>query len=199
MKRKSLLTIMAIAFGLTVYAQHDSHHDSHHGEADHGDAHHKENHHHKHHVAVFNGITSNFDHHLNGYTLGVDYIYHLGKHFGIGVLGETIIAESSEYIIGIPLIYKPFKGLKIGVSPLMVFAEEHHEPELKQLETDPHHADTHTEDTHTDDHKKVANNGIRLALGYDFHFGKVAIGPLICYDRVKSNSLVYGLTVGLGF
>lgn len=160
-----------------MYAQHHDEHNEHAKQASH-------DHHSKHHVAIFNGATTVPAHHLTVYTIGVDYEYRISNLVGMGILGEIIKTESSEIVTGISVFAHPIKGLKFVAAPLIVYSKPH--------QSDEHHVDTH-------DLKRESHLFFRLGAGYDFHLGKLSIGPSINYDIGKVKAISYGLSVGIGF
>lgn len=70
------------------------------------------------------------------------------------------------------------KGLSFLQHPSSFFAGEHHEIG--------HEAN------------KERNFAYRIGAGYDFHFGKLSVGPSINLDLGKTESLNYGISVGDG-
>jgi len=148
------------------------------------DAHEREKHDdfHKHHIAVFNGLTSNFTHNNTGYSVGIDYEYRFSRFIGAGLLAEYIATEEGEILGGLPLFMHFTKRLKLTFAPLVLNKEKHHE--------DPDH---HTEES------RVTAFAFRLGAGYGFHVGKLSLAPAINFDMGESNALVYGLNIGLGF
>lgn len=168
--------ILLIVFSVLTpraFSQHDEHHEE-------DKSHDKEHHevHHQNHLALFLGATSNFDHHTTGATLGFDYEYRfktMHNLLGLGLFGEYVWSGSGEVIVGIPIFIHPVENLKFVVAPIMVFAEDH---------------DTHENEKHF---------GGRLGVGYNFHLGKLSLGPVVNLDYSNTVALNYGLTVGFGF
>ena len=150
-----------------------------------GEEHSDENKHahfHKHHIALFNGLTSNFTHNSTDYSIGLDYEYRLSQFIGTGILVEYIAMEKGEILGGLPLFMHFTKGLKLTAAPLLVNKEEHHE-----------NSGHHTEES------RVTDFAFRLGAGYGFHVGKLSLAPSINFDMGESNALVYGINIGLGF
>jgi hypothetical protein len=139
---------------------------------------------HKHHLALFNGATTNLDHEPTAYALGVDYEYRFSKLVGATLLGEYVAADSEEILAGAGLLFHPYKGLKLITAPMLLFAEEHPEGghETHEVKTD-----------------KEAEFAFRFSAAYDFYIGNLSLGPVINYDLGKTNSISYGVAVGIGF
>ena len=158
-----------------TYAQHE--------EEGHGNKNKNEHHHHhKHHIAIFNGAASNFTHHHTHYSIGIDYEYRFGNFLGSGIIGEYVAIEKGEWLGGIPIFMHFTKGLKLVAAPLLVNRAEHH-----------------THDNHHGETNRVTDFALRLGVSYSFHLGEFALSPSVNYDMGESNSLVYGLSIGIGF
>ncbi|MGM0531014.1 MAG: hypothetical protein ACQER7_06650 [Bacteroidota bacterium] len=136
---------------------------------------------HTHHIALFNGVASNFTHHSTHYSLGIDYEYRFSQFIGTGLIGEYVAVEKGEFLGGIPVFIHFTKGLKLTFAPLLINNEEH------------------TGDNHHTETNRVTNFAFRMGAGYSFHLGKVSLGPSVNFDMGDSNSLIYGLSVGIGF
>mgnify|MGYP006293087375 CR=1 FL=1 len=139
-------------------------------------------HYHTHHIAVFNGLTSNFTHNNTAYSVGMDYEYRFSRFIGAGLLTEYIATEEGEILGGLPLFLHLTKGLKVTLAPLLVNKKEHHE-----------------DHDHHGEENRVTNFAFRLGAGYGFHVGKLSIAPSINFDMGESSALVYGINIGLGF
>lgn len=139
---------------------------------------------HKHHVALFNGATSNLDHETTAYTIGLDYEYRFSKIVGATLLGEYVATSSSEILAGAGLLFHPYRGLKVVTAPMVLFAEEHNEE---------HH------NTSIEKQDKKATFAFRFSAAYDFYIGNLSLGPVINYDLGETNSISYGVAVGIGF
>ncbi len=189
MKLTTLLSIVFMSMSVLLNAQHNDHNDGHSQASGHGDDHAKKNH-----IAVFLGGTSNFDHHSTDFSVGLDYEYRLNKWLGLGLMGEAVFAASTELIAGVPLFFHPAKGLKLVIAPIGVFTEVH----IDSHEVPRSDEDHYKSETLQEPHKEV-HFGVRLGLGYDFHLGKLSVGPAINYDVSNTSALVYGINVGLGF
>lgn len=168
MIKKTILTISILLFCGNLFARQHADHDSHHS---------------KHHIALFNGLTTNLDHETTGYSIGLDYEYSVSDRFGVGLIGEYVFSGEGELILGVPVFFHPASGLKLGVAPIGVYAEVHH---------DDHH-------DHAHDVEKEWNMGVRLNMAYSVHLGKVSAGPSLSLDLTNTTALVYGFTVGIGF
>lgn len=144
--------------------QHEDHHN---------DVHHS----HHNHLAVFIGNTFQIEHSSNAFTVGLDYMYFFPKseHWGISAFGETIMADHTEWLLGIPAIYKFKKGFWLRGGPGIELAKDHHNDiEYYFL--------------------------MRLGGGYDFHLKKLTLSPSIDFDGLRKHpALVFGLNVGFGF
>lgn len=140
-----------------------------HGHSKHNDGHHEDGHHSKWHVAVFNGATTNFDHSSTDYTFGIDAEYRFSDLLGAGLGLESIFALHQETVIAVPFFIHPYKGAKIILAPIAVGVSS------------------------------KWHYGARFGAGYDFHVGKLSVGPTIAFDWTDTKALVYGLSVGMGF
>jgi hypothetical protein len=181
--RKLLLSIVLAATTIAIYAQHGTH-----SEDSHKDVHH-DSHAHKHHLAIFNGTATSFTHHFTAYSLGVDYEYRLTGFLGLGLLAEAVFAESQELIAGLPVFLHPFGNFKALIAPMVLFSEAH---------------DGGQEETHkkaaTTELGKEAHFGFRAGIAYDFHLGKLSLGPVVNYDYANgASTIVYGVNLGFGF
>ena len=174
MKNKSfLIAIIAIVLLLNssiLYSQHHEEENSH-ATMDHFS---------KNHIAIFNGVTTIFEHDITSYTFGVEYEYRFTKSIGLGVLGESITSKVDELVLGVPFFLHPFKELKLVAAPLLVYGEEHQE-----------------EQTH--ESKKEAHLFGRIGIGYEFHSHHFSIDPSVNFDFGKTDALDYGVAIGYGF
>lgn len=181
MKKAALKTLLVVLFSVSFiisYAQH--HEDASHSEGTHHEEGAHEGHEfHKNHVALFNGATTNLTHNLTSYSIGLDYEYRFSKMIGAGVLGEFVASESPEMLVGISVFTHPYKGAILFVAPMALFASE--EEGAAEAE---------------DSELPLA---IRIGAGYDFHFGKLSVGPSVSYDMGNTSALAYGLAIGFGF
>lgn len=181
----SMILILAV---LMVNAQ-DSHYshaespaDTHVGVVKHHDSHFS-----KHHIAVFEGIVSNLDHHTNVNSIGLDYEFRPTKYFGFGFAGEHVFSKEGELLLGIPLFIHPVGGLKLAFAPIAINMV-HHTQDIGGHSIDTHHAD-----------EKEWFFGARLNMAYDIHINNFSIGPSVSYDITETDALIYGLALGVGF
>ncbi len=177
MKLKPIIlsTFVAILFSgsTSIYAQH------HEENADKSSPTHFS----KHHIAIYNGLTTSITNELTGYTLGLDYEYRISQLLGVGVFGEYIFVESKEIVAGISVFVHPYKGLKIFAAPIIGFSEEEHEEDGGEGHVT----------------EKETNIYFRTGLGYDFHIGKLSVGPSVNFDFGETKVIGYGLSIGFGF
>lgn len=198
-KERFLLLLLVMFYASAGLAQeHGSEDHAHQNKDEHHDEHqethddHNEDHGHhvyKNHLALFIGGTSNFDHDVNLFSLGVDYerrlpIWH--EKIGVGYVFEfSTDGDINEIVTGVPVTLHPVGGLKLVVAPLAMFAKGGH-------------GDSNEGDSgHHDDWS--SDFAFRTAVGYDFHINSVSIGPLVAFDFAESMNFVYGLNLGLGF
>jgi hypothetical protein len=170
---KLTLILGLLVMNLSLYAQHH--------EKDHTSEE-KHQHTHKHHLSMFNGITSNFTHHSNDYSIGIDYEYRLNEKIGLGFIGEYINTKDGEWVTGLPVFIHFAKGLKAIGSPILINKAEH----------------TEDHSTHSDPKRKT-EFAFRAGLSYSLHWKKMSIGPVVNFDIGESQSLVYGISIGIGF
>lgn len=172
MKRIVILLIipMSIIFSISLSVQAreaDSHND---------DIGHHEN---QHHAALFAGLTTSYidtDHSPTDFTLGIDYEYRLSflnRLLGVGVFAEAVVAEHTEYLLGIPLALHPIGGLKALVAPGIAFSD------VEEVE---------------------AHFLLRSTVAYDLHVGILSITPTVSLDIIEEHLfLEYGIALGVGF
>ena len=176
---KNLISLLFVLTNVSlfslVYAQHTEHtvHAS-------DDQHHESKSHHNH-IAVFNGATTNFKYDVTSYSLGLDYEYYINS-MGIGLFGELIFAEETEFLTGLSASYQ-IGNVKFMTGPFVEFAKSH-----EALTT------THDEELH---HKF----GVRVGVAYNLHLNKLSIAPGLYTDYIEGGTwvLVYGVGVGFGF
>jgi hypothetical protein len=189
MKREILSVLVGAFIAVAAFSQHDDHHDEKHHDDKHADQHHTDHHFHKHHLALFTGGATNFSHHETKPGLGLDYEYRLANIIGLGLVAEVEFTEKESFLFSVPVFYHPVKGLKIYLGPALFSTVEHHEEKTN---------DTHgTHEVH--EPARSTHFGGRLGAAYDFHIGKVSIGPSLNYAFGKTNALIYGINLGLGF
>jgi len=143
---------------------------------------------HKNHLAFFGGMTTNFEHHDNLFTVGVDYEYRLpfvDNKFGIGFGAEYLNGDNTELLFELLLVYHPVGRLKFVTAPMFVIIEEHSEEDAGAHEA----GETITKNEF----------GFRIGTGYDFHINEITIGPTVNLDFIgKSPSLAYGIAFAFG-
>lgn len=135
-----------------------------------------------HHIGVFVGQTSDTDFEHSENTFGIDYEYALPTSiFSIGAVAEFVTYEHTETILlGQVTLRPPALSLKLFAAAGFAFAT--HEDHVTHEET-------------TESHFVM-----RVGTGYEFHLAKFTVSPTIALDRIDGHStLVYGVTVGIGF
>lgn len=143
------------------------------GEASHLEEGHAHGTEHRHHAGLFVGGLSRFEHghKETGTALGLEYEYRLAPRWGLGGLLERVaVGGGRELALVVPLHWHPWRGLKFSAGP----GFELYEGQAELLG--------------------------RVATGYDFHLGRFTLTPEVSADFTqKAQSLVYGLTLGVGF
>jgi hypothetical protein len=128
--------------------------------------------HHRHHVAVVGGAA--FKDSKTAGVLGADYVFSPSPSFGLGVAYEETFGDFNLQALFLSAGFRP------GGGPLKLAAGVGVERKLGG-------------------HK---NKGIVfLSAGYDFHVGRLTLGPEANVDFVEGGVRVYslGLAVGVGF
>ncbi len=139
-----------------------------------------------HHAAVFVGATSNLYAKHTDFTIGLDYEYRLNKFFGVGFIGDYVMADKSETLLMAGLFYHPIASLKLYTGNGIAIVTE--------VEEDTQHNENEGEE------KSVSYYAFRLGTGYDFHITNFSITPTISWDLINGHSsIVYGLSFGIGF
>lgn len=172
----AIIALVSMFYG-NLLAQHHTDHGTHHS---------------KHHIALFSGVTSNFDHETTDFTFGIDYEYYFSDLVAAGFIGEYVFSGEGEWIFGIPVFIHPNNNFKFGAAPIWIQAEVHHD----------NHNDDHYPDSHGgsgSDAEKEWNVGVRLNLAYNVHLGQISAGPSVSLDIANTTALVYGLALGVGF
>lgn len=135
-----------------------------------GEAHEAE---HQHHAGLFFGGVSRFahGHEETGGALGLEYEYRLAPRWGLGALVEGVaVGGGRDLALVLPLSWHPWRGLRLSVGPGVEF--------------------------HEDGDEFLG----RVSAGYDFHLGRFTLAPEVSGDFTReAQSLVYGLTLGVGF
>jgi hypothetical protein len=146
-------------------------------------------HFHRNHIAIFVGATTK----LKGkndtdFTLGADYVRRFleSGRLGIGLFGEAIFAEHTDWVIGIPLYVFPYKNFFLKAGPGLEFTKE---KEKSDSET------SHKSKTETD-----TEFLIRAGVGYDIELAGFTIAPNLSFDFLRGkNTIVWGFNLGKGF
>jgi hypothetical protein len=122
-------------------------------------------------------------------SIGLEYerVLSTEPHVFMGLYGEYITGEHSEFLTGLPIGIE-FFGIKTYLAPSVLFSSGHTE-------------------LHTDEHGEVENfkNSdikffLRFGAGYKFHFDHFSIVPNMAVDIISGKTyLVYGVTLGYGF
>ena len=143
---------------------------------------------HEHHLALFGGMTTNFTHHDNFLTIGLDYEYRLpfvNNKFGIGFGVEYLKGDTKEMLFEVLIIYHPIGRLKFVAAPMFAIFEEHVEGDHGTHEA----VETITKNEF----------GFRIGTAYDFHVNKFTISPTVNLDLIsQTTALAYGIAFGVG-
>jgi hypothetical protein len=134
----------------------------------------------KHHIALFNGATTNLDHSSTNYSLGLEYEFKLNSLIGLGLMGEYVAVEKGELVGGIPVFIHITKAFTLTGSPVLINYEKHHEGSQTDSERETHIA-------------------FRTGISYSFHMGALSLSPIVNYEIGETQSLVYGINIGIGF
>ena len=134
-------------------------------------------------ISLFLGVTSFLEHDGNYFSPGIDYVRRLSEHILIGGWIESVLAEETEWTMGIP-VYFTHHHFWVRIAPgIEILNEETENEQTLEVETE-----SKTEFL------------FRTGAGYTFHLSKFLISPSIDYDYVRSNgALVYGINLGYGF
>jgi len=175
-----VIVLLLISCHISLYA----------GEEEHGETH--EFHFHRNHLGLTLAATRQLAEGAGThFTLGLDYEYRLSKGVGIGVIGELIFAEETEYLFALPLFLHVSESLWFRIAP--GFEVAHHSEEG---------GDVHAEEDHSngDSTSQKTEFLIRIGIGYGFAAGGFTITPTIDLDFFRSHtSLVWGISIGKGF
>lgn len=159
-------------------------------EQEHGESH--DHHFHRHHLGLTLAATSHLEKGGNTYfTLGAEYEYRISKLIGIGVIGELIFAEHTEYLFALPLFFHVTESLWFRIAPGYEIA--HHSEEGK---------DVHAKEGHGNGENctQKAKFLTRIGAGYNLNAGGFIITPTVDLDFFKSQtSLVWGINICRGF
>ena len=158
------LLLILFFFSVSAFAQHDNHQDDSHSS-------------HNNHLALFIGNTSQKSFETNSFTIGMDYMYFFPKseHWGISAFGEIIMGDHTEWLFGLPVVYKFKKGFWMRSGPGIELAKDH--------------------ENNVDYYALL-----RVGGGYDFHLKKIVLSPSLDFDGLRKHpALVFGLNIGFGF
>ena len=138
---------------------------------------------HQNHGASFLGATTPLDAEYTGFTIGTEYTRRFGP-WGVGFLVEMASSRvERDIIIGVPVSLYPWRELVLFVAPAVEVAsfEEVHDGESKE--------ETELEPL------------LRLGTAYWFAVNEtIVLAPTLQADVAKGHwSLVYGLSIGVGF
>lgn len=156
---------------------------------------------HHNHLAIFSGLTSNLEYKHTDLSVGLDYEYRIplwDNILGIGLFGEIVFAEHTEYLVGLPIFLHPFGSFKFWAAPGIMIYEPivHYDPELHKIKNIKTNQIFATDESSGSEQKLL----IRIGGGYDFHIKNFSITPAFSADIVDGHLyLVYGIYFGLGF
>jgi len=184
--------VLLLFFSSNTFAQHEE--TEHQGVHNSTSAEHGHNFH-PNHIAIFTGATTELEEGKDShFTLGVDYVRRITKsgRLGIGVFGEVIFDEHTEWVFGIPLYFYPTNNFWLRVGPGL----EIHEEKEKS------HSSVQSESGMAKGSKTETKTEFitRAGLGYDFEVSGFSIGPNLSVDFFRDKtSLVWGVNIGKGF
>lgn len=137
---------------------------------------HNKAHKHNNHLALLVGNTSQKKYSSNKLTFGMDYTYFFqnSEHWGISAFGEMILGQQTEWLLGLPVVYK-LNNFWLRSGPGIELAK--------------------------DQGNKIDYYFLlRFGGGYDFHFKKFTLTPTIDFDGIRKHpALVIGFNIGYGF
>ncbi len=166
---------------------------------------------HPHHAGIFLGGTTDTDIAFEfNFTLGIDYEYrfiHTTPNVGVGVIGEIVMAEHTEYIAALPLFVHPWQGLKVYFAPgyITASAVDHATPTGETPTAQklmPQDRILAGGESNLEENVVESNSHffVRFGAGYDFHYQQFSITPTISADIIESTVyVVYGVGLGIGF
>jgi hypothetical protein len=151
---------------------------------------------HRNHVAIFTGLTTNMEHENTDFSLGLDYEYRLPiwhDILGIGIFGEMVFTDHTEYIVGVPVFLHPSGGLKFWLAPGLVMMET-----TEQSEAHTFHKNNSNKLLSDSDASSMEQELlIRIGVGYDISIKNVSITPAVSADFINGHlALVYGIYFG---
>jgi hypothetical protein len=155
---------------------------------------------HSNHIAIFAGLTSNLEHEHTDFSLGLDYEHRLPRWhnlLGIGIFGEIVFAEHTEYIVGVPVFLHPGGGLKFWLAPGLLMMET-----VADIPREHFILKENNNRLLADSESSSIGQEflIRLGVGYDFHIKNISISPAMSADIINGHlALVYGIYFGIGF
>jgi hypothetical protein len=159
-------------------------------EEEHGEAH--EHHFHDHHLGLTLAATTHLEEGGGThFTLGAEYEYRLSQLIGIGLIGELIFAEHTEYLFVLPLYVHATESLWFRAGPgFEVTRHSEEKPHCSCKEDqDPEH--------YTSNKAKFL---MRIGVGYNIDVGGFIITPTVDIDFLRTQtSLVWGIVIGRGF
>lgn len=136
----------------------------------------------RHNIALFGGATTGlYDGASTLPTLGFEYEYRVNNLLGVGLFTQALLGDGyTNFVLGVPVVVHPIAGFKGFAAPLLEFAKGYDFTTLKE--------------------KWQSEFGFGIGAGYNFNFDRFVVAPSLSFDRVaKHNSLVYGVSFGLGF
>lgn len=135
---------------------------------------------HHNHVAVFLGNTTQYENGNHYTSIGLDYVRLFGEKQKWGGFGfiEGVNTRYFQWVLGVGLVYKPFKKILVKFSPGIELVKKKPEEEIEI----------------------IAKMLIRLGVSYEFHVNRFTIAPTVSIDYIRNHpSLVYGVNFGFGF
>lgn len=155
---------------------------------------------HANHIALFLGSSTTTEEVPEGssatsFTLGADYERRLSGLIGLGLLVDFAIGDFERTaLLGVPLFVHPVGGLRLVAAPAVEFASE----------AESESPDMNGEAAQEESSERESETGFafRLGVGYEFELGeRWSLAPEFNTDFIsgKSATLVYGLSLGLGF
>ena len=133
-------------------------------------------------VELFLGGVTETDESATGFGVGLGYVRHLSTMWSLGVAGELSTSEvSRDWLITIPVYFKPTGGLVLWTGPVIEGSDEAPED--------------------GGDSERATNLGVRFGTAWEFEVGeRFTLSPEVNLDLVDGSSTwVYGLSVGVGF
>ncbi|WP_430817661.1 hypothetical protein [Carboxylicivirga sp. RSCT41] len=167
-QRYRYLIILFIALPIKLFSQTQEHQDQ-------NDLHGIHNH--NNHAGIFIGSTAQYNNGRNLFTLGIDYTRFFNQHqkWGIGSFLEVFFGDHTQWLGGIPIIYKPSDNLILRTGPGIELVK--------------------------DSEKNITGKLVlRAGIAYDIHLKHFSITPSFDIDYVRHHpSMVWGIAIGKGF